>query len=207
MEVIYNGLVNGESPSVLSGTIAWGGSAQGAVNVGAYTIIPSNLTSPNYTINYINGTLTITQEPITITANGQTKFIGSPDPALTYQVTSGTVYAGSALSGTPTRAGGEVPGAYPISRGTLTSPNYAITFVDSTLFIEANPAGMVAPSTVTTTTNTLPTVSVYFPGSNAPPFAAGTGGSAVDINQPTLKIVMSKNGKNIILESVPRRRR
>ena len=45
--------------SVLSGTIAYGGSSQGAVNAGTYTIIPSNQTSSNYAINYVDGTLTI----------------------------------------------------------------------------------------------------------------------------------------------------
>jgi hypothetical protein len=44
----YSGFVNGQNPSVLSGTITYGGSSQGAVNVGTYTIIPSGQTSSNY---------------------------------------------------------------------------------------------------------------------------------------------------------------
>ena len=57
--VTYSGFVNGQTASVLSGTIAYGGSSQGAVNAGTYTIIPSNQTSTNYAINYVDGTLTI----------------------------------------------------------------------------------------------------------------------------------------------------
>jgi hypothetical protein len=57
--VTYNGFVNGQNSSVLSGTIIFGGNSQGAVNVGTYTIIPSGLTSSNYAINYVDGTLTI----------------------------------------------------------------------------------------------------------------------------------------------------
>src|SRR5262249_53732403 len=50
----------------LSGTIIFGGSSQGAVNVGTYTIIPSGQTSSNYAINYVNGTLTINPALITV---------------------------------------------------------------------------------------------------------------------------------------------
>src|SRR5262249_26021543 len=57
-------LVNGQNSSVLSGSITYGGNSQGAVNVGTYTIIPSNQTSSNYAITYVGGTLTITPPPI-----------------------------------------------------------------------------------------------------------------------------------------------
>ena len=63
--VTYNGFVNGQNPSVLGGSIIYGGNSQGAVNVGTYTISPSGQTSSNYAITYVNGTLTITPPPIT----------------------------------------------------------------------------------------------------------------------------------------------
>jgi MBG domain (YGX type) len=62
--VTYSGFVNGQNASVLSGTITFGGNSQGAVNVGTYTIIPSGLSSSNYKINYVDGTLTINPAPI-----------------------------------------------------------------------------------------------------------------------------------------------
>jgi MSHA biogenesis protein MshQ len=57
--VVYSGFVNSETSSVLAGTLSYGGTAQGAVNVGSYAITPGGLTSANYTISYVNGTLTI----------------------------------------------------------------------------------------------------------------------------------------------------
>src|SRR5262249_1751427 len=54
--VTYNGFVNGQNSSVLSGSITYGGNSQGAVNVGTYAIIPSGQTSSNYAITYVNGT-------------------------------------------------------------------------------------------------------------------------------------------------------
>jgi hypothetical protein len=64
--VTYSGFVNGQNSSVLSGTLIFGGSSQGAVNVGAYTIIPSGQTSSNYAITYVNGALTITPPPLAV---------------------------------------------------------------------------------------------------------------------------------------------
>src|SRR4029077_3709229 len=71
--VSYLGFVNGETASVLSGTLSYGGTSQGAINVGSYTIIPSGLSSGNYTISYVNGSLTITPAGLTITANNASK--------------------------------------------------------------------------------------------------------------------------------------
>ena len=48
--VRYLGFVGAEDASVLGGTLAYGGSAQGATNAGNYNINPSGLTSGNYLI-------------------------------------------------------------------------------------------------------------------------------------------------------------
>ncbi|MGE4457429.1 MAG: MBG domain-containing protein, partial [Arcobacteraceae bacterium] len=57
--VSYNGFVNGEGVSELGGTLAYGGTSQGAVNSGDYTIVPSGLTASNYELSYIGGALSI----------------------------------------------------------------------------------------------------------------------------------------------------
>ncbi|MCM5555727.1 MBG domain-containing protein, partial [Pleomorphomonas sp. NRK KF1] len=62
--VTYAGLVNGETASVLGGTLTYGGTSQGAANAGSYTLTASGLTSGNYDISYVAGALTI--NPITL---------------------------------------------------------------------------------------------------------------------------------------------
>jgi hypothetical protein len=57
--VSYTGLVSGESASVLGGTLSYGGTSQGAVIAGTYTITPGGLSSTNYTLSYVNGSLVI----------------------------------------------------------------------------------------------------------------------------------------------------
>ncbi|MCX7246234.1 MAG: YDG domain-containing protein, partial [Burkholderiales bacterium] len=62
--VSYSGFVNGESAAVLGGAVSYGGNSQGAVNVGSYNITPGGLTSADYEIAYIGGTLTISKATI-----------------------------------------------------------------------------------------------------------------------------------------------
>lgn len=57
----YEGFVTGEGPAVLGGTLAMTTPATRQSDVGTYPVEPSGLTSPNYALQYINGTLTITR--------------------------------------------------------------------------------------------------------------------------------------------------
>ena len=58
--VSYNGFVNNETSAVLGGTLGYAGSSQNAKNVGNYVITPNGLTSSNYTMSFVDGSLTIT---------------------------------------------------------------------------------------------------------------------------------------------------
>ena len=74
--VSYSGFANSDNSSVISGTVSFGGTAQGAVNVGSYSLIPSGLSAQNYDITYVNGTLTVNKAAISaitgITASNKT---------------------------------------------------------------------------------------------------------------------------------------
>ncbi|WP_290877839.1 S-layer family protein, partial [Aquabacterium sp.] len=64
--VSYSGFVNGETSSIVGGSASYGGSSQGASNAGSYAITPSGLSASNYTLNYVDGTLTITPAVLAI---------------------------------------------------------------------------------------------------------------------------------------------
>jgi hypothetical protein len=122
--VTYTGFVNGETSAILSGTLAYGGTSQGAVNTGSYLITPSGLSSHNYFIYYIDGVLTINPTLVTTT---QTPAVPQPVfdslvsiSALTYNapLNSGVITntqlsmadtANSLLSANPTGAGSSDP--------------------------------------------------------------------------------------------------
>ena len=77
--VTYSGFVNGETNTVLSGTLSYGGSAQGATNAGTYTITPAGLTNAanaNYAISFANGTLLITPSAPTFTVGSTANPVG-----------------------------------------------------------------------------------------------------------------------------------
>ena len=57
----YSGFVNGDTPSNLGGTLTFTTTATTSSPVGSYPITPGGLTSPNYTITFVAGTLTIGQ--------------------------------------------------------------------------------------------------------------------------------------------------
>jgi type VI protein secretion system component Hcp len=57
--VSYSGFVLGEGPAVLGGTLTFSTTATTSSPPGAYPITPSGLTSDNYAITFISGTLTV----------------------------------------------------------------------------------------------------------------------------------------------------
>src|SRR5207245_207034 len=65
------GFVNGDSPSVVSGSAALNTTATSSSGVGSYPITAKagSLSAVNYTFAFIDGTLTITPATLTVTAN------------------------------------------------------------------------------------------------------------------------------------------
>jgi hypothetical protein len=141
--VIYTGLVDGQTDTVLKGTLSYAGTSQGATKAGTYTIRPEGLYSPNYAITYTNGTLTINKAPLTITANsGSVPYTGTG-----FSGGFGVTYSGfvdgqgaSVLVGTlnyaGTSQGATAAGTYGIRPEDLTSSNYLITWVNGKLTIQ-----------------------------------------------------------------------
>jgi len=90
--VSYNGFVNSETASVLNGTLSYGGTSQSAINVGNYVITLSGLSSSNYILNYVNGTLTINQLGPTAAelAAIEAKHIATEAQTIATQIVNGT---------------------------------------------------------------------------------------------------------------------
>jgi len=149
--VDIEGLAAGETLADLDGTLVWGGSAQGAVNAGNYTITASGLSSPNYDIHFNNGTLTISKADLTVTAKNASKTYDG----LAWASNSGVSYNGfvngedaSVLNGTlswdGTAQGAVNAGDYTLSASGLSANNYNINFVDGTLSIDQAPLTVMA---------------------------------------------------------------
>ncbi|MBP7334483.1 MBG domain-containing protein [Niveispirillum sp.] len=125
---------------LLSGTL----SRVAGEDVGTYAITQGSLalTNPNYVLSFTPGTLTISPASLSVAALMVTRTYGDADPSLTYSV-SGLKRgdsAGSVLTGSLTRAGGEDVGIYAIGQGSLAAAtgNYTLSFTGADLTI--NPA-------------------------------------------------------------------
>lgn len=115
--------------------------------VGEYSIQPGTLgAGPNYEVTVVGGTLTITPREITVTADDQNRVYGESDPALTWQITEGTLVGDDALSGELTRESGEDVDDYAIGQGSLANDSYDITFVEGTFTITPKPITVTVTS-------------------------------------------------------------
>ena len=145
--VTYSGFVNGQSASVLGGTLSYGGTAQGAMNAGSYTLTASGLTSSNYAISYVSGGLTINQRALTITAAAENKTYGDANPPLAYTLGGQGLVNGDTLSGGLATAANATSGVgtYAITQGNLAaSANYAVTYAGANLTINQRPLVITA---------------------------------------------------------------
>ena len=149
--VVYSGFVNSEGTNLLAGALdfsctnAEGLAVDTNTPVGAYSIVVTNgPTAPNYTLQFVNGTLTVTQAVLTVTAVNAQKVYGSTNPEFAATITGYLNNDDSnVLSGTLafTNAAGLTSsvGSYPLTLGGLTATNYAMNYVSGTLQVTPAP--------------------------------------------------------------------
>jgi hypothetical protein len=136
--------------TVTTGSLVVGDALTGSLsrvtgeNIGTYAILRGTVDNTNYDITYAGALLTVTQRPITVTADTLSKEFGAADPALTFTITTGSLVVGDALTGSLSRASGETVGAYAIAQDTLTNSNYAITYVPANLSVTQRPITVTA---------------------------------------------------------------
>jgi CSLREA domain-containing protein len=110
---------------------------------GSYAITISGAADPDYTILFVDGTLTISPAPLTISANNQTMVQGGNPPTLTASFTglvNGDTPATFNLSPNVPPTLSTVPanspaGSYAITIGGASDADYAITYVNGNLII------------------------------------------------------------------------
>ena len=121
------------NPNV-SHTVTYNGSSDLPVDAGVYDVIVF-VTEEGYT-GQAATKMTITPAEIEVTADTKSKKLGSDDPALTYQITSGQLYGNDTLIGALSRTDGEDVGTYEIQQGTLqANGNYKLTFIPADFMI------------------------------------------------------------------------
>jgi hypothetical protein len=140
----YSGFVNGESNGLLGGSPSLTCPATTNSQVGGYTITAGRgtMSDANYSYGFVNGTLTVGQATLLVTADNQNRPYGVTNPVLTYSIGGflGTdtvsVVSGTAATSTPAVTNSPA-GVYPIimTNGTLSALNYNFSFANGTLSV------------------------------------------------------------------------
>ena len=167
--VNYDGFVLGQDASELGGVLGFDTPATDASHVGMYTISLSGLTSSDYAITYVDGSLSVTQASLTITADNQTKVYGAAMPAFTVSY-NGLVNGDSAaslatqptLSTTATDA--SHVGSYAITVSGAVDADYAITYADGSLSITQASLTITADNQTKVYGAALPAFTVSYSG-------------------------------------------
>ncbi|MCX7217925.1 MAG: MBG domain-containing protein [Burkholderiales bacterium] len=195
--VSYNGFVNNETAAVLSGALAYAGTAQNARNAGNYSIIPSglNANNGNYNLSFVNGNLTIAPRPIALTADAKSKLQGQVDPALSYSLACGNftencgLVAGESLAGSLKRVAGEAVRNYAIQQDTLSNqnnPNYLISYTEQNLSIAEAPGKPNAIASVQQTDAERNAISYIQQATRKPAKKASTASTDSTIDGPNI---------------------
>jgi hypothetical protein len=165
----YDGWVNGDTSASLTTLPSVSTTASAASHVGSYAITVNGAASSDYTISYVEGTLSVTQASLTITANNQTKVYGVAVPSLTASYTGwvngDTLASLTTLPSISTTAtAGSHVGSYVITASGAASGDYAISYVFGNM--------SVTPAALTITANNqtklygaaLPTLTAAYTG-------------------------------------------
>jgi hypothetical protein len=124
--------------------------ANSTSKVGSYNITPSGIifkpdVANNYTVTYSDGSLSITQAPLTIKAEDKSRqYFSKSNPDFTVKYigfvnseTEAVLTTKPLLNCTATKT--SIPGTYPISVSWASAANYDISYTDGTLTVSESP--------------------------------------------------------------------
>lgn len=172
LTVSFSGFVNGDNASNLSTQPTATTTATAGSPAGTYPITPAGGVSTNYSFTYVNGSLTVAQAVLTITANPASSVYGAAlVPAGSLIVTySGFVNGDGpgSLSKKPTvansAAAGSPAGVYTLTPSGAVDPNYAFQYVTGVYTITPAPLAITATNQSMTYGGTVPALGVTYSG-------------------------------------------
>src|SRR5665647_816384 len=190
--VRYSGFAGSDGSSSLGGTLTYTTTAGTASPVAAYAVTPAGLTSPNYSITFVDGTLDVGVKTLHITALPQSKTYGS---ALDLGTSAFSIPAVDPVSGntvtevtlTSTGAAGTATvGPYTITISAAVGTglgNYDIDYIDGSLSVGKALLTLIATNKSKTYGDANPELT--FSASLLHPFVNGDTSASLT-TQPTL---------------------
>jgi gliding motility-associated-like protein len=170
LTLTYTGFVGTDNNSKLTTQAIVSTTAVTASPVNAYPITPAGAAAANYTITYVQGTLTVTPAALTVSVTNVSKAYSAAIPVFTINYT-GFITGESKTNlitqatATTTATPASPVGVYPITLSGATSPNYNITY--STAGVLTISKAVLTIAAVSTTANygsINPTLAVTYTG-------------------------------------------
>ena len=167
----YSGFVAGDTADNLSTPPTLTTTATASSHVGSYDISASGAVDSDYTISYVDGSLTITAASLTITADNQTNVYGGTLPILTASYTgfvngdtSASLTTPPTLATTATSASHVADSPYAITASNAVDADYSITYVAGSLTVTAAALTITADDQTNVYGAALPTLTASYTG-------------------------------------------
>ena len=163
----YSGFVDGDTAASLTTSPTCSTSATSTSSVGSVATSCTGAVDPDYSIVYVNGSVSITPAPLTITASSGTMTFGGTPPGVTASY-SGFVngQSASSLATKPTCSTAATSlstvGTYSTNCSGAAGPNYAISYSPGSVVVSPAPLTITASSASMTYGGTVPTISASF---------------------------------------------
>ncbi len=144
LTVTFSGFLNGDDETVLTATGTATTVADETSDAGTYAITASGVSGDNYTISYVDGTLSITQAVLTVTVDDKSKIYGDTEPIFTVSYSgfqngdTENVLDMAPAASSATDATSNV-GVYVISAAGGSDNNYSFSYVDGSLTVNQAP--------------------------------------------------------------------
>jgi hypothetical protein len=162
-----NGFVLGQNISLATSPVSVS-TVAATSHAGTYSITGSGLTVPNYNVQYINGSLTITPAALTVTVDDKAMTYGSSLPALTYSISgfvNGDTSANlTALPLVTTAPASSNVGVYQITANGVVDTDYIVSYVPANLTINKADLLISAADTSMTYGGNMPALMANYNG-------------------------------------------
>ena len=165
----YSGFVNGDDATTLTTAPTCTTSVTSVSPVGSYDSSCSAGVDPNYSFNYVDGSVQVGPASITVTASSSSTVYAGTVPSVTagvagLQNSESASVLGAALTCSTTATSSSPVGSYPTSCSGASDANYTVEYVNGSIVVGPAALSISASSASATYGGSTPTITASYSG-------------------------------------------